>query len=137
MHPVDCVMQFLIPIDLSFWIAGLDSSAALFAGCAAVLYNTMAHSRLFAYDHLEHHGNEAVSYGIGIFMDKLFGTADMPLSTFAATWVGIIAAHYIFQFAGAYILVLPAAFMVFRTISAVVTKEDHSSESQKKTAHKA
>lgn len=118
-HQIDCILQFLIPIDLSIWIVGLDLSSALFAACASVSMNTAAHSRTFAYDHLDHHSNQKVSYGIGIFMDKLFGTAQMPLRTFVATWGSIVLGHYLFQAMGPWIGIGPAIFMIFRTIEAL------------------
>merc|ERR1711920_266620 len=115
MHPVDCIIQFLIPIDISFWVAGLDTQTALVCGCLAVMFNTLAHSRVAAEDHLDHHANEAVSFGIGIFMDMLLGTSKLTMGRMIATWVAIIVGHYVFQAVGAYIVVMPLANMIYLT----------------------
>jgi len=117
MHPVDCIIHFLIPIDISFWVAGLDTRTAVLCGCMAVYFNTLAHSRVAAEDHLDHHSNEHVSFGIGIFMDKLLGTSKLTMGRTIQTWVAIIMCHYIFQAVGVYIVSVPAAHMALLTVT--------------------
>lgn len=120
MHPLDCLLQFIMPINLAFWIAGMDTSQAIFAASSAVIFNTLAHSRLYAYDHLKHHGHEAVSYGVGVFMDKLMGTAYLPVTTVVGTWAGVVVSYYLFQLMGAWIAILPITYMAYENVKVLI-----------------
>jgi hypothetical protein len=75
-HPADMLVQYYVPIFLANYLCSIDGQSALFAGAVAVGGNVLCHSPSLTnvYEHLHHHSNQDISFGLGLFTDYLAGT---------------------------------------------------------------